>query len=150
MRRREFITLLGSAVAWPASANAQSTNQVRRIGFLRAAPPPEREVNAFFAALAENGYVQGRNIVMVPQWGDGNVARLPELAAALKNEGVDIIVAEGTIVAQAAAAAAPTLPIVMIACRRSLRGRSRQKPIASGRKCDWVLQSGHRNCRQGF
>src|SRR5437899_647817 len=54
MRRREFITLLGSAVAWAASANAQSTNQVRRIGFLRAAPPPEREVNAFFAALAEH------------------------------------------------------------------------------------------------
>lgn len=114
MRRREFITLLGSAVAWAASANAQSTNQVRRIGFLRAAPPPEREVNAFFAALAEHGYVQGRNIVLVPQWGDGNVARLPELAAALKNERVEIIVAEGTIVAQAAAAAAPALPIVMI------------------------------------
>src|SRR5204863_7555135 len=93
----------------------QSTNQVRRIGFLRAAPPPEREVTAFIAALAESGYVQGRNFVMVPQWGDGNVSRLPELAAALKNEGVDIIVAEGTIGAQDAAAAAPTLPIVMIA-----------------------------------
>ena len=122
MRRREFITLLGSATAWPVLANAQSTNQARRIGFLRAAPPPERELKAFFAALAENGYVQGRNIVMVPQWGDGNVARLPELATALKNEGVDIIVAEGTIVAQAAAAAAPTLPIVMVASADPLAG----------------------------
>lgn len=115
MRRREFISLLGGVAAWSVSAHAQPASQVRRIGFLRAAPPPERELNAFFAALAENGYVQGRNVVMVPQWGDGNVARLPELAVALKNEGVDLIVAEGTIVAQAAAAAAPTLPIVMIA-----------------------------------
>jgi len=122
MRRREFITLLGSAVAWTASANAQSTNRVRRIGFLRAAPPPEREVNAFFAALAENGYWQGQNIVMVPKWGDGNVSRLAELAAALKNEGVDIIVAEGTIVVQAAATAAPTLPIVMIAAADPFAG----------------------------
>lgn len=64
---------------------------MRRIGFLRAAPPPERELNAFFAALAEHGYVQGRNFVMVRQWGDGNVAQLPELAAALKSEAVDII-----------------------------------------------------------
>jgi putative ABC transport system substrate-binding protein len=115
MKRREFIAVIGGAVAaWPLAARAQSVIQVRRIGFLRAAPPPERELNAFFAALAENGYVQGRNIVMVPQWGDGNVARLPELAAALKNEGVDIVIAEGTIVVQAAATAAPTLPIVMV------------------------------------
>jgi putative ABC transport system substrate-binding protein len=51
---------------------------------------------------------------MVPKWGDGNVAQLPELAVALNNEAVDIIVAEGTIVVQAAAAAAPTIPIVMV------------------------------------
>lgn len=114
MRRREFITLLSGVAVSPVSARAQSAIRLHRIGFLRAAPPPERELNAFFAALAENGYVQGQNIVMVPQWGDGNVARLPELAAALKNERVDVIVAEGTIVAQAAAAAAPTVPIVMV------------------------------------
>src|SRR3954447_15225038 len=70
MKRREFIAVIGAAVAaWPLTARGQSVNQVRRIGFLRAAPPPERELNAFFAALAENGYVQGRNIVMVPQLG---------------------------------------------------------------------------------
>src|SRR6185369_10442906 len=91
MKRREFIAVIGGAVAaWPLAARAQSIIQARRIGFLSAAPPPERELNAFFAALAENGYVQGRNIVMVPQWGDGDVARLPELALALKNEGVEI------------------------------------------------------------
>jgi len=114
MRRREFIAFLGGGAAWPLVARAQQPAQVRRIGFLRAAPPPERELNAFVAALAEHGYVQGQNFVMVRQWGDGNVAQLPELAVALKNEGVDIIVAEGTIVVQAAAAAAPTVPIVFV------------------------------------
>src|SRR4029078_9437770 len=102
MKRREFIAVIGGAVAaWLLAARAQSVIQVRRIGFLRAAPPPERELNAFFAALAEHGYVQGRKIVMVRQWGDGNLTRPPELATAVKNGGVDLVVPEGTIVAQA-------------------------------------------------
>jgi hypothetical protein len=59
MRRREFISLISSAtVSWPLAARAQP-GQIRRIGFLRAAPPPERELNAFFRALAGHGYVQG-------------------------------------------------------------------------------------------
>ena len=85
MRRREFIGLLGGATAWALAAQAQQP--VRRIGFLRAAPPPDRELDAFLRALADRGYVQGQNFVLVPQWGDGNVARLPELAAALMNAG---------------------------------------------------------------
>jgi putative tryptophan/tyrosine transport system substrate-binding protein len=115
VRRREFITLLGGATAvWPVAARGQQPGQMRRIGFLRAAPPPERELNAFLRALADRGYVQGQNFVLVPQWGDGNVARLPELAAALVHPTVDVIVAEGTIVARAAAAVTTTIPIVMV------------------------------------
>jgi putative tryptophan/tyrosine transport system substrate-binding protein len=115
LKRREFMTLLGgAATAWPLAARAQQSGQIRRIGFLRAAPPPERELNAFVRALAEHGYVQGRNFVMIPQWGDGNVARLAELAVALVNASVDVIVAEGTIVARAAAAVTSTVPIVMV------------------------------------
>ena len=114
MKRREFITLLGgAAVSWPLATFAQQPGQIRRIGFLRAAPPPERELNAFFRALAEHDYVQGRNFVMVPQWGDGNVARLAELAVALVNASIDVIVAEGTIVARAAASVTSSIPIVM-------------------------------------
>src|SRR4051794_23764439 len=94
MRRREFLGALGgAAAAWPLVARAQQPGGMRRIGFLRAAPPPERELNAFLRALADRGYVQGRNFVLVPQWGDGNVARLPKLAVALVNAAVDIIVA---------------------------------------------------------
>jgi putative tryptophan/tyrosine transport system substrate-binding protein len=115
MRRREFFCVLGGAVAGCSlTARAQQPDRIRRIGFLRAAPPPERELDAFLRTLAERGYVQGRNFVLVPQWGDGNVARLPELAVALVNAAVDIIVAEGTLVARAAAAVTTTIPIVMI------------------------------------
>jgi len=111
MRRREFISLLGGAAAWPVAARAQA-ERARRIGFLRAAPPPEHELDAFLRALAERGYVQGRNFVLVPQWGDGNVARLSELAVKLVNQGVDVIVTEGTIVVRAAAAVTTSIPIV--------------------------------------
>ena len=111
--RREFITLIGgAAAAWPAVARAQQQERIWRIGFLRAAPPPEHELGALLRALAARGYVQGRNFVLVPQWGDGNVARLSELAIAMVNQGVDIIVTEGTIVVRAVAAVTETVPIV--------------------------------------
>ena len=86
---------------------------MRRIGFLPAAPPSERELEAFLRGLADHGYVQGQNFVLVPQWGDGNVVRLPELAVALVNAGVEIIVAEGVVTTRAARAVTATIPIVM-------------------------------------
>src|ERR1700719_3179697 len=105
MRRRDFISsaLLGAAaIAWPLAVQAQQPERMRRIGFLRAAPPPEHELDAFLRGLAERGYVQGRNFVLVPQWGEGNVARLAELAAALVKQGVDSIATEGAFAVRAA------------------------------------------------
>jgi hypothetical protein len=114
VKRRAFIALLGgAAVAWPLTARAQQGERVRRIGFPRAAPPPERELEAFMRGLADHGWVQGRNFVLVPQWGDENIARLPELAIALVNAAVDIIVAEGVTTVRAARAVTATIPIVM-------------------------------------
>ena len=111
--RRQFIAALGGTlVASPLATRAQQLERMRRIGFLRAAPPPDHELDAFLRALAERGYVQGRNFVLVPQWGDGNVARLSELAVALVNQAVEIIVTEGTIVVRAAAAVTSSIPIV--------------------------------------
>jgi putative ABC transport system substrate-binding protein len=116
MKRRAFITLLGgAAAAWPLAARAEQPERVRRIGFLRAAPPSERELEAFLRGLVDQGWIQGRNFVLVPQWGDGNVARLPELAVALVNAGVDIILAEGVITVRAARAVTGSIPIVMTA-----------------------------------
>ena len=116
MKRREFITLLGgAAVAWPLAARAQQPERMRRVGFLRAAPPSERELEALLRGLVDHGWVQGRNFVLLPQWGDGNVARLPELAVALMNTNVDIIVVDGVFTARAARAVTATVPIVMTA-----------------------------------
>ena len=113
MKRREFITLLGSTAAtWPQAVRAQQPAKVKRIGLLRGAPQPEHELTAFLRALAERGYVQGRNFVLVPQVGDGSPGQLPELAAALVNQGVDIIVTEGGLAVRAAAGASSTIPIV--------------------------------------
>jgi putative tryptophan/tyrosine transport system substrate-binding protein len=112
MRRREFMMLFcGTAATWPLAARAQQA-KIRRIGLLRAAPQPEHELAAFLRALAERGYVQGRNFVLVPQVGDGVPERLPELATALVNQGVDVIVTEGGLAVRAAAMASGSIPIV--------------------------------------
>jgi ABC-type uncharacterized transport system substrate-binding protein len=113
MRRRDFLTLLGGAVAWPLRAAHGQSERIWRIGYLRAAPPPERNLQAFLRALAEKDYVQGRNYVLISQWGDGRIARLPELAVALVNTNVDIIVTEGTLSVRALHAVTDTVPIVM-------------------------------------
>jgi putative ABC transport system substrate-binding protein len=112
MRRREVIAGLGAAAIWPLAARAQQPAKMKRIGLLRAAPQPEHELTAFLRALAEHGYMQGRNFVLVSQVGDGSPDRLPELAAALVNQGVDIIVTEGGIAVRAAEGASRTIPIV--------------------------------------
>lgn len=112
MRRREFIAGLVGAAVWPRAPRAQQPAKIKRIGLLRAAQQPEHELAAFLRALAERGYLKGRNFVLVPQVGDGNPGRLPELAAALVNQGVDIIVTEGGLAVRAAATATSAIPIV--------------------------------------
>jgi putative ABC transport system substrate-binding protein len=112
MKRRAFIAGVGAAVALPRAARAQQPAKLKRIGLLRAAPPPEHELAAFLRALAERGYSQGRNFVLISQLGDGSPERLPGLAAALVNQGIDIIVTEGGIGVRAAATATSTVPIV--------------------------------------
>ena len=55
MTRRKFITLLGGAATWPLAARGQQPDRMRHIGFLRTAPPPERELEAFLRGLADQG-----------------------------------------------------------------------------------------------
>src|SRR5262245_17669733 len=114
-RRKFLATLGGAAAAWPLAARAQQPERMRRVGFLRAAPPSERALESLLRGLVDHGWVQGRNFVLLPQWGDGNVARLPELAVALMNTNVDIIVVDGVVTARAARAVTATIPIVMTA-----------------------------------
>jgi putative tryptophan/tyrosine transport system substrate-binding protein len=115
VKRREFITLLGGAAAWPLAARAQQAGKVWRIGMLETIPAPANAANfeALRNGLRELGYVEGRNLVIEYQSADGRAERFPALAADLVRLNVDLIVTRGTPSALAARNATRTIPIVM-------------------------------------
>jgi putative ABC transport system substrate-binding protein len=116
MKRRDFITLLGGAGAWPLAARAeQSAGKVARLGFLGggSASGYARPVEALRAGLRDLGYVEGQNIHIEFAWADGKYERLPDLARNLVHLKVDLIVTHGLPGTSAAKQATETIPIVM-------------------------------------
>jgi putative tryptophan/tyrosine transport system substrate-binding protein len=116
VRRREFITLLGGAAAWPLSARAQS-DRIPRIGFMGNSTA-ELEANllgAFLAGLRGHGYEDGRTIAIEYRWAGGDYDRFPALIAELLAAKVEVIVTAGTPATIAVKRATTTVPLVMAA-----------------------------------
>jgi putative tryptophan/tyrosine transport system substrate-binding protein len=111
--RREFITLLGGAAAWPLAARAQQGARVARIGHLDLGPAAARasRVEALRAGLRDLGWVEGKNIAIEFRWAD-NVSQLPELAAELVRMNVDVIFAPSSTMVEPASKATKAIPIV--------------------------------------
>src|SRR5689334_4631603 len=112
-KRREFITLLGGAAAWPMVARSQQS-AMPIVGLLGSASALEwtEFVAAVRAGLSHLGYVEGRSITVEQRWADGHFERLPALAAELVALRVAVlVVAGGTEAAAAAKSATSTIPI---------------------------------------
>jgi putative ABC transport system substrate-binding protein len=115
VNRRDFITLLGGAAAWPLAARAQPLAPPT-VGFLNATAAEsalDYRVTAFRQGLTELGFVEDKNVSVLYRWAEGHYDRLPGLAAELVRYPVNVIAATGgTAVIRAAKAATETVPIV--------------------------------------
>jgi putative ABC transport system substrate-binding protein len=115
MRRREVITLLGGAAAWPLAARAQPSKPPT-VGFLSASTPAAagQWVAAFAQRLRELGWSEGRTIAIEYRWAEGRNERMAEIAAEFVRARADVIVAQGTPAALAAKNATAAVPIVFV------------------------------------
>ena len=101
MRRRDFITLLGGAAAWPLVAHAQQPERMRRIGVLMINPESDPEgqtwVRVFREEIQKLGWTEGRNIRMDIRWATpGDVEAMPRLAKEFVSQQPDLILSQGT------------------------------------------------------
>jgi putative tryptophan/tyrosine transport system substrate-binding protein len=118
LRRRQFITLLGGAAAWPLAAGAQQT-AMPVIGVLDARSPGtiENLLRAFRESLKDTGYIEGQNVALEYRWAENQIDRLPALAAELVQRRVTLIAAISPVTVFAAKTATTTIPIVFMSTK---------------------------------
>jgi putative tryptophan/tyrosine transport system substrate-binding protein len=146
MNRREIIAgIAGAAVAWPAVARAQQSSRRRRLGVLIGTPlgdpGGQAEVAAFVKALAELGWVEGRNIDIAYRWSGGDIARADTFAKEMIKLNPDILLARSTPPTMALKSATSTIPIVFV---------NVAEPISSGIVPNLVRPGGNITGFAGF
>ena len=116
MQRRDFITLLGGAAAWPFAVRAQQADRMRRIGVLMSLAADDRQgqarLNAFVQGLQELGWIDGRNLRIDTRWAAGDGAQGRKYAAELVAMAPDVILASGGSIVGPLLQATHTVPIV--------------------------------------
>jgi putative ABC transport system substrate-binding protein len=115
LKRRDFITLISGAAAWPLAARAQNSNKIARIGMLTTANPRSVSfVQAFEQRLHDLGYIEGQNMIIDFRNAEGQVERLPDLAADLVRLGADVIVTATEPATRAVKDATTAIPILVV------------------------------------
>ena len=116
MKRREFITVLGGATAWPLAAHAQKSPA--RLGFLSAGSAGSRTTAAqivdIHRGLKDNGMIEGRDYVLETRFAAGHYDRFPALANELAQAGVSVVLVNTISAVRAAQALTPPISIVML------------------------------------
>ena len=114
IRRRELITLLGGATAWPIAAHAQQSTKLPTIGFMGTTTPSlwQPWTAAFVQRLHELGWIEGRTVAIEYRWAEGRPDRWGEIATEFARLKVDIVVTAGVAALNAAKQAMPVTPIV--------------------------------------
>src|SRR5712671_4329190 len=114
MRRREFIGLIGGAVAWPIKARAQQSRPMRRVGFLRVGPPPPAFIDGFRQGMRERGLIEGQHFVI--EYGLAkSAAQIPDVATELVTRRLDVLFASGAPSVLPARDVAGRTPVVFVA-----------------------------------
>jgi putative tryptophan/tyrosine transport system substrate-binding protein len=122
LRRREFITLLGGAAAWPLAARAQQVT-LPVVGLLdsRSQEAVAGRLRAFRQGLQENGYVEGENVAIIYRWAENQLDKLPALANDLVHRRVAVIATAGDPATSAAKAATTAIPIAFVIAEDPVR-----------------------------
>ena len=152
-RRREFITLVGGAAAWPLAARAQQEGKLPTIGLLGSgtAAAQSQWTTAFVQRLRELGWTEGRNLAIEYRWADGRTERLAEIADEFVRFKVDVILTHNTLPVLAAKQATSVIPIVFATAGDpvgtgivaslsrpggNVTGLSSQQPDTAGKRVD--------------